>query len=371
MVRRLASEPSAASCPVQQRCGGCPQMPVPPARQRQLKQERLTHALAAAGVRVPRVDWLAGRRSVGYRNRIRMRLEGGQLGFFNQRKALDCTVLHPTLMSAIERAARFAERRSGLLDAYDYAEVRAPDMDGRAGLYLGSTRSVLVEPDPAPLSGLDGFVIGSSREARVSASSDGLRAQRWALDERTYTFVPVGSFMQVNDEVNRLLVRQVVEVALETGARRFGDLYCGSGNFSVPLLERGLEGSGVERDASAIAAVRRAARAQHLEAGRYVAGDVLRWAADARAAGLRFELLIVNPPRAGAHDALDAIADLAARDLLLCYCRADSLVRDSARLVAAGFRPERLWCADMFPHTHHLEALLWLRAGASALSGLK
>lgn len=358
-----ALDAAAAMCPVQQRCGGCPQMLVPLEQQREIKQERLTRALAAAGVRVPWVGWLVGQRSVGYRNRIRLKLEGGRMRFFNQRKAVDCTVLDPNLLNAIEHAARWAESRRDLLEAYDYAEVRTFDMDRRAGLYLGSTRAVRPNPLPSELSNLPELVIGASRNTEGTAAPETLRVQRWALNERCFTFVPVGSFMQVNEEVNRLLIREVVELAVKTGAEHFCDLYCGSGNLSVPLLERGLEGSGVERDAAAIAAVQWAAQVQHFEAQSYIAADVARWATEARAAGLRFELVIANPPRAGALDALEAIAGLAARDLLLCYCRADSLVRDSAHLVAAGFRPQRLWCADMFPHTHHLEALLWLRAG--------
>lgn len=329
-------------------------MPLTLERQRQFKQAHLTHALSAAGVPIPRVDWLVGRRSVGYRNRIRLRIESGRLRFFNSNKTPDCAVLEPQLLRAIERAARWAASRRALLEAYDYAEVRRFDMDGRAGLYLGSLRSSAREPSLAQLGELSNFVIGTAAAP--------LRAQRWPVSERGYTLIPVGAFMQVNDEVNRLLIRQVLAVAAETRASRFCDLYCGSGNFSIPLLERGLCGSGAELNAMSIAALQQAARAQRLDAAGFVAADVSEWARSACESGRSYDLMIVNPPRAGAAGAVEAMARLATSDVLLCYCRADSLVRDAAQLVRLGFRPERLWCADMFPHTRHFEMLLWLRA---------
>jgi 23S rRNA (uracil1939-C5)-methyltransferase len=81
--------------------------------------------------------------------------------------------------------------------------------------------------------------------------------------------------------------------------------------------------------------------------------------------GRRVELVLVDPPRAGLQAGLEALAACASGWLLMCSCNPVTLARDLGRLVALGFELDTIEAFDMFPQTHHLETLAWLRAPAS------
>ncbi len=127
------------------------------------------------------------------------------------------------------------------------------------------------------------------------------------------------------------------------------------------MAAAGLEGKGVEASAASIAALRRAAAEQGFDAASFEVGQVgevaRRWAR----AGERFDLVIVDPPRAGAKDALQAIASLTAGALVMVSCDPVTLARDLRALRQRGLVLEEVLAFDMFPQTHHVECVAWLR----------
>ena len=103
---------------------------------------------------------------------------------------------------------------------------------------------------------------------------------------------------------------------------------------------------------------------QGLDVEAFVAAD-----AAAYARGLareRFDLVLADPPRAGLKHGLEPLARVAGGWFLMCSCNPVTLARDLARLIALGFELTELEAFDMFPQTHHLETLAWLRAPTSA-----
>ncbi len=108
----------------------------------------------------------------------------------------------------------------------------------------------------------------------VAGQKGGVADQRWPLPGDIELYAPPGAFTQVNWEVNLALVQSLVEGAVERGVSRFLDLYCGAGNFTLPLLRRGLAGKGVDRAGAGIRAAMRAARHFDLDEGAFVAADV-------------------------------------------------------------------------------------------------
>lgn len=357
----------APSCEVADRCGGCDLMSLGIAEQRRHKLAMLREALLRTG----KIDWgarplplVAGERAEGYRGRLRLQIAGGRIGFFHRQshelvEAQSCRVGTPRLNAALGQIREAARAAPAGLDAFAWLEVREAS-DGSV--------SVLLEPRGRGLSAAArgwlaalaerGFRVSSTRDAGTSPEL----LQRFELTTDTYLLSAPRSFVQVNWEVNQALIARVLEGAAGRGLRTFLDAYAGAGNFSLPLLRQGLTGLAVESNEAAVAAARRAASQQGLDPAAFVAADAAEHALGLARAGRRFDLVLVDPPRAGLTSGLEPLSRLAARALALCSCNPVTLARDLARLLALGFELEELQAFDMFPQTHHLETLAWLRA---------
>jgi 23S rRNA (uracil1939-C5)-methyltransferase len=191
----------------------------------------------------------------------------------------------------------------------------------------------------------------------------GAPSARYEPAEGVYVEVPAGAFSQVNWEVNRALVSAVVTGAAARQCRSFCDLYGGVGNFALPLVKAGGQGTLVERDRRAARAAERAAVAQGL-ALQVLTLDVPLGLARLRRAGARPELVVLDPPRSGAKHALDGIVALGPAAIAYVACDPVTLARDVRSLVDRGFVLESVQCFDMFPQTHHVEVLAWLGRAA-------
>jgi 23S rRNA (uracil1939-C5)-methyltransferase len=143
------------------------------------------------------------------------------------------------------------------------------------------------------------------------------------------------------------------------------DAYAGSGNFALPLFARGLSGLAVESNHAAVLAAREAARRQALPSDCFVAADAAAFAAELRQKNQSFELVLVDPPRAGVKSGLADLALLATAWVGMCSCNPVTLARDLRVLIDLGFELDQVEAFDMFPQTHHIETLAWLRAPAS------
>jgi 23S rRNA (uracil1939-C5)-methyltransferase len=146
---------------------------------------------------------------------------------------------------------------------------------------------------------------------------------------------------------------------LELGEFRAGervlDLYCGAGNFSLPLARRGVEVTGVERSPVAVAAA--CANADRLGL------STVRFTRDAVAAALgqlppaALDAVVLDPPRGGAADVAEALAARRATRILYVSCDPATLARDARTLVAQGYRLRRVQPLDVFPQTYHIETV--------------
>jgi 23S rRNA (uracil1939-C5)-methyltransferase len=172
--------------------------------------------------------------------------------------------------------------------------------------------------------------------------------------------VPASSFSQVNWSVNRALVARVAALSSAHRVRRFVELYAGAGNFTLPLLATGAQGVAIEGNAAAASALREAA-ARSGQPLRVLTGDVRHHLHALREGGERPDLVLVDPPRAGARDALADIVALAPACIGFCSCDPVTLARDLRSLREAGYELSVLEGYDMFPQTHHLETLAWLQ----------
>ena len=170
----------------------------------------------------------------------------------------------------------------------------------------------------------------------------------------TLEFLPT-DFVQVNARVNAELVATAVRLADLRPTDRVLDLYCGLGNFSLPLAQRAAELTGVEGDAGLVARAVRNAASNGIANARFVAADLAKsdWAFYRE----RWDVVVLDPPRTGAAEPIAELHRSGPRRVVYVSCHPATLARDAATLIGLGFSLRTARVFDMFPHTHHIEAL--------------
>ncbi len=168
-------------------------------------------------------------------------------------------------------------------------------------------------------------------------------------------FAPT-DFVQVNGAINAAMVGQVID-RLEIGADdRVLDLYCGLGNFSLPLARNAAEVVGVEGEGGLVARAAHNARHNGIANARFVTADLHE--ADWPFLRERWDLVVLDPPRTGAQSSVSRMRMMGPRRVVYVSCHPATLARDALELTAnQGYRLIAAGIADMFPHTHHVEAL--------------
>lgn len=327
------------------RCGGCDWMALPLAAQRRHKLGILRQSLQRVGRVAPERledDWpiLAGA-GLGYRRRVRLHLEGRKLGFHSAQshelvEVERCHVCAPEVWQAVtqlrELLADDTLDQSSLADVADI-EVRWLDEAERPTVHLG------LRP--------------GAREPKE-------------LSRRLAEFADLGAadFVQVNAEVNRHLLEQVLRIARASGARTALDVYCGSGNFALPLGRLGVETLGVEGNREAVRRARQIASEEGLAVS-FEGGDAKVLLSELAAQGRTFDLVVLDPPRQGAKGLGALLAKLCGGALVMISCDPVTLARDVADLEKCGLRLTTTMLLDMFPQTHHIESLSEFRPAAS------
>lgn len=170
-------------------------------------------------------------------------------------------------------------------------------------------------------------------------------------------------FVQVNGPLNAKMVHRAVDMLAPCAGERVLDLFCGLGNFSLPLARRGASVTAVEGEEGLV----RRARENALRNGLantefYVANLADSDLADRPWAKQRYDKVLLDPPRAGAREVLPIVAKSGADTVLYISCHPGSLARDAGLLVHEhGFRLEAAGVMDMFPHTAHVESIALFR----------
>lgn len=176
------------------------------------------------------------------------------------------------------------------------------------------------------------------------------------------------SFYQVNAVQTEVLYRAAIELAGFTGSESAIDAYCGTGTIGLVAAKHGAaQVAGVDTVASAIQDARENARHNGVENARFAVADAGRYMRERAASGEGADVLLMDPPRAGAsEDFLDAAASLAPARIVYISCNPETQVRDLARLRRAGFSVRTVQPVDMFPHTDHIETIALVERNARA-----
>lgn len=345
------------ACALAAACGGCPLMALEFGAQRKLKAERLARAL---GGETP-VEIEAAGSSLGYRRRARLAFRKlAQRTLIGYRQAAGhqlvdvdtCIVLEPALQSAL---ARVRERLAPSLEGTGELDLSVRE---DAGVMVQIRCDAPVSPavyaaaealaNAPPIAGV-ALRIADGAPARFGAQDVMLRAS-----DGGELHAPPGAFAQANAEVNRRMAELVVALAEPQGARVL-ELYAGHGNFSIALAPHAQAFWAVEGDAALADACRKNLAARGLAHARTLSQDVSTLRFDERA-----DVVVLDPPRAGAKQLADIVRRVRATRVVYVSCHMTTLARDLKLLAPLGFRVDRAHMLDMFPHTAHVEAVVRL-----------
>jgi 23S rRNA (uracil1939-C5)-methyltransferase len=341
-------------CPWFGRCGGCAAQHMSDALYRDWKRGLVVEALRRAGVEArvgPLVDaYGAGRRRATFHARFPHGTPD-EVGFMRARShdiiAIDpCPLFAPAMGGAIEAARALARDLRGLMKPLDIsvtATLEGLDVDlrGSGPLDLAETRKLIRTADALDLAPLSnhGAVVIERRPPRI------------AFGEVLVT-LPPGGFLQAT-EAGEARLAAFAEDAL-AGARTVADLFCGAVAFALRLARR-REVHGFDSDAAAIAA---------LERGAATARGLRRLAASKRDLFQRplqaeelapFDVVLFDPPRAGAEAQAREFAVSGLRLVVAISCNAATFARDARILVDGGFGVETVTPLDQFRSSPHVE----------------
>jgi len=165
-------------------------------------------------------------------------------------------------------------------------------------------------------------------------------------------------FIQVNGALNAAMIDQALTLLAPTANDRVLDLFCGLGNFTLPLARRAGQVIGVEGDAALIARARDNAQRNRIDNAQFVVADLFADQRHAAWATPPAELVLLDPPRAGAETLVGWLPGPVTRRLVYVSCHPASLARDAAVLVQRhGFKLSAAGVMDMFAHTNHVESI--------------
>jgi|TARA_B110000902_G_scaffold51458_1_gene59291 23S rRNA (uracil1939-C5)-methyltransferase len=169
-------------------------------------------------------------------------------------------------------------------------------------------------------------------------------------------------FTQVNDTINQNMIQRAMALLEVCAEDRVLDLFCGLGNFSLPLAKRVNALVGVEADAALVKHAQNNAKLNQLDNATFEQADLTKTALkDYSWAKGGFNKILLDPPRSGAFEVLPQLVDLGAERIVYVSCNPATLARDAGELVHKhGYTLVSAGIMDMFPHTSHVESIALL-----------
>ena len=180
------------------------------------------------------------------------------------------------------------------------------------------------------------------------------RLPQWDVE---LAFEPL-DFIQVNAGLNQKMIARALELLDAQAGERVLDLFCGLGNFTLPLARTVAEVVGVEGDAGLVARARANAQRNGLDNAQFFAADLTQDQRGTPWMRAGFDKLLLDPPRSGADEVLKQLPLQGIDRIVYVSCHPGSLARDAGYLVhERGYRLVAAGVMDMFPHTAHVESI--------------
>ena len=379
-VLTASEERVTPPCPHFNGCGGCSLQQMDPAAQIQFKQqslldnfERLGNNIVPEQVLPPLTDL-----DHGYRRKARLGVryvpkKGGALVGFREKSSGYLTVMDScrVLVSAVgDRIADLRTLITSLEQCNKIAQIEVACDDTQCVLVFRN-----LEPLPAEdLEKLDQF--GKTNDLKIYLQPKGPETVaplneshqttlEYRLDEfdLRYHFLPT-DFTQVNAGINRKMVPMAIEMLALSDEDEVLDLFCGLGNFTLPIARTAGHVVGVEGDEALVQRARDNASLNELDNAEFYAVDLQ----DEETGGIwlndRYNKVLLDPPRSGALEIVQKMGKINPERIVYVSCNPSTLARDADELVNhQGYRLVSAGVMDMFPHTAHVESIaLFIKA---------
>jgi 23S rRNA (uracil1939-C5)-methyltransferase len=359
-------------CPHFGTCGGCALQHLAPAAQIAAKQRVLAENFERIG-KVEPARWLDPLTDAewGYRRKGRLSVKwvakkGKVLVGFredNPRFVADLSECHTLLPEVGLRIAAIGELVTSLEAKQSIAQIEIAAGDDTVALVFRNLNA-LSASDAAKL-----VAFGKAHDLAILLQPGGPDSVHALWPEAVrlafriedanvdIAFRPL-DFVQVNSGMNRRMIARALDLLDPQPDERVLDLFCGLGNFTLPVARRAGGVVGVEGEAKLVARARENAVANGVANAEFAAADL---AADQRGApwaARDYDKLLLDPPRSGAAAVLEYLPRKSARRIVYVSCHPGSLARDAGTLVQHhGFRLSAAGVMDMFPHTAHVESI--------------
>ncbi|WP_299694559.1 23S rRNA (uracil(1939)-C(5))-methyltransferase RlmD [uncultured Vibrio sp.] len=352
-------------------CGGCHLQHLGYSSQVEHKTQSLMHLMNPYQSDITEIIPPILGDKTGYRRRARISLfvdkktQQLQFGFRKKQSKLienitDCAVLDPRLNALLPKLKSLLNTFNSLTSL------------GHVELVLGDTNPVMVLRHLKPLAETDEqalIMLAKEEGATLYSMPETDKLVRLVGDTPAYSETGVtlpfepNHFIQVNQKVNQQMVAQAIEWLEPQVDERVLDLFCGLGNFSLPIAQQSSFVVGVEgvdemvQQATSNAALNQLGNTEFYQANLEEELSSQPWAKE------KFDKVLLDPARAGASGIVDQISALGAKRVVYVSCNPATLARDSESLEKQGYQLAKLGMLDMFPHTSHLESMaLFIKA---------
>jgi 23S rRNA (uracil1939-C5)-methyltransferase len=364
----LRIEPKCAAFEV---CGGCSLQHIDNDEQVAFKQRSLLAMMEHAGIEIEQVIPTLRSNPWGYRRKARLgvkfvRKKNRVLVGFRERNTpfladmSRCEVLIPEVGNRLQDLADLIE---GLDARETIPQIEVASDDSRIALVFRHLKSLSKDDREKLIDFARKNDIWIQLQPGGPDSIANLYPEKQALyfaplknEDASIQFSPV-DFTQVNAEINQQMVEQALSFLDLNETDRVLDLFCGLGNFTLPIARRCADVTGIEGDPSMVRRARENALANRIDNSRYFVADLSQLDPGSEWMRQQYDKILVDPPRLGALDIAQCISRFGAETVVYISCQPASLVRDSRIICDSGYRLTHLGIMDMFPQTAHVESM--------------
>lgn len=381
-VKTLSPHRVQPLCPIFGKCGGCSWQHLSYAEQLSQKQEIFSDLVCRGGrFEKDRIAPIVGASEpYGYRARVQFKLRSVagtvHIGFYRPASHYvvdipsQCAIANPAI-NKILRELRPAMALCPDPERVPQIDVATGD-DGSAILtfhYIGERYDEFVGflyEVGTLLKSVGGIFVQRGRKSSIEKVS-GVDCLRYVITEdflpgmaETKIAFSGGGFSQVNYRQNLELLTVVHHLAKLSGSERILDLFCGNGNFSLPLARYAARVHGMEAYEPSILDAKRNSQTNGIMNTSFECIDALDGVQKLAARGERFDVILLDPPRTGAADVVSQLHDLNPRSIIYVSCDPATLGRDIGVLMRTGYNVVESRPVDMFPQTYHIESVTLL-----------
>ncbi len=360
---RQSANRQIPSCAIYGQCGGCQMQHIPLTLQRETKQKALFQRLQKLQPAPIAFQPMIVGNDKGYRRRAKLSMALQKNKFvigFRQADSQEiisltqCDVLEPALSDLLPKLQNCLSAWKQKKNLGHLELVRADN-----GIALLLRHIGPVHPQDRDL--LLNFA--QTEQLMLFVMTDKQQIEQWLGEQPYYRLhgltlhFSIRDFIQVNDELNQRMVDTAITWLEPDKQDRILDLFCGMGNFTLPLAPLVQRIVGIEGVEPMVEQARRNAELNAISNAEFYRANLDESFADQPWTTEHFNKVLLDPARNGAHFALDHLCRLSPDKILYVSCNPATLVRDAEKLIQAGYCLEKCAMIDMFPHTGHLESI--------------